>query len=173
MIAPSILNPWVLLAALAGLAGAAAWGHHEGSVSGQAKIQLAWNNEKAAISLQSLRNQELVQEAAERLQEKADQERKANARQYEDLDRRYQLALGELQQRPARPTGPTGVAASPSFGANGGGTGAGLYRDDAMFLAGKADLWQRIRLQRDACYRQYENLAAALERLRAAAAPSQ
>ena len=162
----AMLNPWLLLGLLAAFAGVYTLGRTQGGTAGENRVQTRWDAESKQRALEGIRARDRVLEENDRLQALADERKLTNARTIQALaDRTAALTL-ELSKRPARSDVNLGVAKGAGFGTNGWGTGAGLLRDDAMLLAGKADLWQRIRLQRDECYRQYNDLAATLERLR-------
>jgi hypothetical protein len=152
-----IPSPWVILAAVLAIAGAYIKGHVDGDDSGAARIQAAWT--KADNDLLKWRMDKLQQTRKDEreLQAAADKEKEALRAQNDKLDSKYRAAMLELRNRPERPKpGAPGVPAVAGAGTPGWGTGAGLYRDDSEFLVGRADIAQRIRNQRDACYRQYE-----------------
>ncbi|MNU33574.1 hypothetical protein D3C71_221370 [compost metagenome] len=165
MIPLSILNPWVLLGLLVGFSAVGGLGYVAGSERGAEGVQVRWDRAELKRTQDGLREAERVRESSDQLQAKADEERKTNAALLTDINRRLQLVHGELSKRPQRPdvSAPAAVA---GLGAGGWATGAGLYRDDGLFLAGKAALWQQIRMQRDTCYRQYEKAQFALEALK-------
>lgn len=152
-----IPSPWVILAAVLAVGGAYVKGHVDGDDSGSARIQAAWT--KADNDLLKWRMAKLQQTRADEreLQALADKEKEALRAQNETLDSQLSVALLKLRDRARRPQpGAPGVPQAPSPGATHWATGAELYGDDGEFLTRKADLAQRIRNQRDSCYRQYE-----------------
>jgi hypothetical protein len=167
-----LLNPWVLLGLVAAFVAVGGGGYGLGSKNGAEGVQSLWNQVELKRTQATLRDAERVREVSDQLQAKADEERKSNAALLTDINRRLQLVVGELSKRPQRPAEPTSPAAVPSLGTSGWSTGAGLYRDDGLFLAGKAALWQHVRLQRDTCYKQYAEAQAAIEALRSRHEPA-
>lgn len=160
-------SPWVILAAVLTVGGAYVKGHVDGDDSGSARVQQAWT--KADNDLLKWRMSKLEQnrkdEAA--LAAIGDKERRDLSAKNKDLDTQLADAMRELRNRPRRPQpGAAGVPQAAGPRPDHWATGAELYGDDAEFLVGKSDLAQRIRNQRDACYRQYE----AAQRQREAAA---
>jgi len=165
----SLFNPWVILGLLLAFIGVGGAGYAGGHKNGADAVQNSWDRAEKNRAFESQRNAERVRETDASLQAKADQERKTNAATLDDLRARAERLAGELSKRPARPAESAANAAQASGPRpDGWGTGAGLYRDDAMLLAGKAQLWQEIRLQRDACYRAYGEAQAELKKLSAA-----
>lgn len=160
--------PWLLLGLVALCGGS--WWHGYASNDQADVVQAEWDRSVAIAQRARQVRIDKVHAETTRLQVAADLERKRNDEAYKTLDRRLAAALGRLQDRPARPGPPAdGVPTAASPAAEGGaGTGAGLYRDDAVLLVRLADLSQRIRTQRDTCYRQYDE---AREALKAYAAP--
>lgn len=152
-----IPSPWVILAFILCVGGAYVKGEMDGDDRGSARVQQAWT--KADNDLLKWRQGRLEQSRKDEreLQAAADKEREALDAANQKLDDRLRAAMRELRERPARPQpGAPAVPQVAGAGTPSWGTGAGLYRDDGEFLTGRADVAQRIRNQRDACYRQYE-----------------
>lgn len=152
-----IPSPWVILAFVLCVGGAYVKGEMGGDDRGAARVQQAWT--KADNDLLKWRQGRLEQSRKDEreLQAAGDKEKEALRAQNDQLDSKYRVAMRELQQRPARPQpGAPAVPQVAGAGTPSWGTGAGLYRDDSEFLTGLADIAQRIRNQRDSCYRQYE-----------------
>jgi len=168
----SLFNPWVLLGALVAAVGIFFAGDRHGLSAGHLEIQAKWDAAEKQRAWESQRNVERVREAEGGLQDRANQERKANESLVASLNARVEQLTGELRKRPSRPAQPaTSGAQAPGSGAE-GSTGLGLYREDGLFLVGEAATGKRIQLQRDACYRAYEAAQAELARLGASLAPS-
>lgn len=161
-------NPWLALGAVLAAGALAIASYSKGEESGKATVQLAFDNFKAGIQTQADQKLADVTQANTDLQAKLDLQRTQNAQTLADLTSRTNATLASLQHRIARPPAAPGAnGAIASTGPDGGSTGAGLYRDDGLFLAGKADLWQRIRLQRDQCYAAYSDAQATVDSLNA------
>lgn len=163
-----IFNPYAWLALVLVVLGAYAKGHHDGDGSASARVMHAWNiaNDVATEARQKRieTNAKLIADA----KAKADKERNDYAKKMDAMRADLRSALNELRNRPARPA--NGQAPGAEAGTSGAGTavgctGAGLYRDDAELLTWRADAAQRIRIQRDACYRQYDAARETVSRL--------
>ena len=87
-------------------------------------------------------------------QDAANQSAKAKDEALLNIHARLDDALGELRNRPQRPTG--AVPAAPS--ACQAGTGAGIYAEDAGFLVREAARADQLRAALGACYSQYDAL---------------
>lgn len=160
------LNPWFLLAAILVVLGAFGVGYE--SNDGADRMKAQWDaSDAAVIKARGIRVAK-AREAQDKLQANADEARRKTDAENKKRDARLAAALSELRKRPDRPRQQPGVVPAPAGpGAQSGGcTGAGLYGPDAELLARKADLYQRIREQRDSCYGQYEDAQRALESLR-------
>lgn len=164
MIGPSIFNPWVLLA-IALLAGASFFGGDiQGAKRGANEVQVRWDKREAEISAANEEVRRLVQKSTDNLQGAMDAARKDNARAMALLNDDLERMRSELQQRPTRPSGSGGNNQAPRAGPD-GGTGLGLYREDALFLVGEAATGKLIKLQRDQCYAAYERAQNEIARL--------
>ena len=114
---------------------------------------------------------ELLEQHARNLQRVTDSEielRNKKDAAYEDLqkklrnsDARANKLSDELRNRPPR-------TASPSVPPEAGGacTGAGLYRDDALFLNWFSSQTERLKEERNYYYGRYEDARLQLERLK-------
>lgn len=69
--------------------------------------------------------------------------------------------LGQLSSRPSRPTSPVTTDRNPQTIPT--CTGAQLYREDGEFLAGEATRAQRVLIERDYYYEQYESVRKLLQ----------
>lgn len=164
-----LFSPWFWLAFVLWTAGVGLIaGEHEKGAEHD-RMQVAWDKaNEVATKARQVRidaNRELMAGA----QRNADKERQDHAKQVALLNDHLRDALGELRDRPARPgpgsQGKGGAPDAAGAGPSGGCTGAGLYRDDAEFLTWRADAAQRIRLQRDSCYRLYGAAREAVSKL--------
>jgi hypothetical protein len=152
-------NPWFLLAFVLAVGGAYVLGQDQGDDAGSARIQQAWDNAQRVAADNRAKRIENNRQKEQALQADADQQRNNDHALLQKRNADLRAARYELRNRPARPSGPGTSELPQAAGAgpkSGGATGAELYRDDAEFLTGKADLAQRIRDQRDTCYRRYE-----------------
>lgn len=159
-------NPWLILAGVLIVGSAYLSGDLVGAKRGADAVQVKWDKESAQRALRNAENVTRAQDTQDKLQGAADADRKKNAEVVADLNTRLDAANRELSNRLSRP-GPGADPKTAGAGASRQCTGTGLYRDDALFLTRLADSAQRIRLQRDTCYDQYERAQAALERLSA------
>jgi hypothetical protein len=131
-------------------------------------VQAAWDHAEAVAFKARGDRIEAARKAETALQVAADEDRRNHEKADDELRARIDVLAGELRKRPSRPVVQAGRAdvhqqvAGP--GPAGGCTGAGLYRDDAEFLAGKAALFESIRRQRDVCYIQYQRAQQALSK---------
>lgn len=87
-------------------------------------------------------------------QEQANETTKAKDEQILNINARLDDALGELRNRPSRPTGDVPSTSSTSKGA----TGAGIYAEDAAVVIREAARADRLRSALAACYSQYDSL---------------
>jgi len=162
----ALLNPWVILGLLAAFLGFGAWSYHQGDENGSQRVQnvLEAGQKQAAEArvAKILANQKIEQElqaAANNERKAADEENKRLTTELADAERRLRLrasrppalASGELP----KPTGPGAGAAWA--------TGADLYADDGIFLTRESHLAQRVRNQRDSCYRLYREAQAKIK----------
>lgn len=150
----SITNPWVILAIVAALAATALASFSAGDHWGSQGVQAKWDKAEKERAWQSQRNLERTREADASLQAAADTQRKQDAQAVADLNARVADLSERLRKRPARPEPAVGASAPAGAGAD-LRTGAGLYREDGLFLTGEAAAARRILVQRDTCYRLY------------------
>lgn len=160
----SIANPWVILAFIVALGASALAGFGAGDHWGSQGVQAKWDKAEKERAWQSQRNGERTREAEQTLQAKADKQRTEDAQAIADLSTRVAALDERLRKRPARPE-PAAVGAQDADAGTDLRTGAGLYREDGMFLVGEAAAARRIVVQRDTCYRLYGEAQAALEAL--------
>lgn len=165
MILPSIANPWVLLGALVAAGAIATTAYIKGGVDGRQEKQAEMDRADKQRAFESLKNMERVRESEDILAAKDAERRTQDAQAIDSLNRSVADLTRRLSERPSRPPA-TSVAQGACAGPD-RGTGAGLYREDGLFLAGEAAAAKRIVVQRDTCYVKYEALAAELARLQA------
>lgn len=153
-----IPNPWVIVAFLVALitTNLYTW---QASETAERNAMMAQQG-KLDLAAAELRGQraKAARLAEHDLQAGADEARRKTDAENQKRDARLADALKRLQDRPARPQpGPGGLSQVPAgAGPQSGCTGAGLYRDDAEFLVGRADVAERVRAQRDYCYERYD-----------------
>lgn len=160
----SIANPWVILAFIVALGASALAGFGAGDHWGSQGVQAQWDKAEKERAWQSQRNLERTRDAEATLQAAADTQRKQDAQAVADLNARVADLSERLRKRPARPEPAVGAGSASGAGAD-LRTGAGLYREDGLFLTGEAAAARRIVVQRDTCYRLYGEAQAALEAL--------
>lgn len=154
----------VLLVALG--AALLAYNEHERDI-GRAEIQQAWDQATAVAFKARAARIEQVREAELALQAATNEDRRKLSALQDLHDARVAALTRELRNRPERPAAgkpPDVPAGAAGPGPAAGCTGAGLYRDDGVFLAGFARMCQAIRDQRDDYLRQYQR---AQQKLRA------
>lgn len=94
---------------------------------------------------------QIAQEKERAHQEATDEIRKVKDAEIANINARLFATISELRKRPSRPTEGSG---------NGqGATGASLYAEDAIFLAGEAARADILRSALEACYNQYDAVA--------------
>lgn len=103
---------------------------------------------------------ELAREREQSMVSSAEKIRKDKDAQIASLNSRVSSLLSELRQRPQRPS-PTESPAAPST--RKGATGAELYREDGVFLAGEAARADKLRAALEQCYRQYDAVRQSLK----------
>ena len=144
-----------------------AYNEHERGI-GRTEVQTAWDHANATATQARAARIERAHQTEAALQEAANDDRRKASEQKTALDARVAALTRELRNRPERPatTGLANVPAGPpGAGAASACTGAGLYRDDGVFLVGQARMCQDIRNQRDDYLRQYERARQKLKAL--------
>jgi hypothetical protein len=111
----------------------------------------------AAHALQREADQKQARDTERELVDSANDIRKKADATEQSLRARADDLARKLQPRASRPSGSANSGAvAPAAGAAAGGTGAGLYREDGLFLAGEAASAARIAGERDECRRLYD-----------------
>lgn len=155
-----IPSPWVILGFVIAVIGAAGAGYYQGNEAGQAKVQQAWDKERAAQEAAYAQAQAAAREKEQQLQTSADRIRQEKDREIRNLNARATALSNSLRDRPERPaavasTVPGTASTGPAVAVC---TGAELPRPDAEFLAGEAARADEIRAALKQCYAQYESL---------------
>ena len=155
-----MMNPWVILGFVVAIIGAAGAGYYQGNEAGQAKVQQAWDKEKAAQYAEYAKGQEAARQKEQELQADADRLRQEKDREIRNLNARATALANSLRDRPSRPTTESNTV--PSTASNGpapaGCTGEKLYRPDGEFLAREAARGDELRILLKQCRDQYETL---------------
>jgi len=162
----SLMNPWLLLALVAAFLGTFAAGYSQGDDNGAERVQRVLEaGQKAAAQARVnkiLANQKIEQQ----LQANAEKERKATDEENKRLTVELADAERRLRLRAPRPAA-LGNGELPKPAGPGAGTawatGADLYSDDGIFLTRESHLAQRVRNQRDTCYRLYREAQAEIK----------
>lgn len=143
----------VLVAAIAG--GAGYWRGHS---AGQAKVQAAWDRERAQLAEEHAQAVAAARAKEQALQAQADQLREESNAKLKEVNARAAALADSLRKRPERTA--QGSAVSGTTSTCVGATGATLARPDAEFLAGYAADAARLQAALDQCVRQYEAVRA-------------
>jgi hypothetical protein len=156
-----MMNPWVILGFVVAIVGAAGAGYYQGNEAGQAKVQQAWDKERAAQEAAYAQAQAAAREKEQELQTSADQIRQEKDREIRDLNARAVALSNSLRDRPSRPT--TEASPVPGTASTGpsGCTPKQLYREDSEVVVGLAREADEIRAALKQCYAQYETLRKA------------
>ena len=162
MIPFGLLTYWRIWAA-AGLALALAGTHWKAYTSGKKTVNDEWNIERLEIGRQSRAIEDKATKSTAQLQADTDALRKTKNAQIAKLDARLVAALGQLHNRPDRPSD-GGVPPVAGTGATPAGcTGAQLYREDAELAIREATRADKLRVALSACYQQYDNAREAVK----------
>ena len=157
------MNPWVILGFVVAIIGAAGAGYYQGNEAGQAKVQQAWDKERAAQEAEYAAAQAAAREKEQALQANADQLRQEKDREIRNLNARATALTNSLRDRSERPTAESNTV--PGTASNGpapaGCTGEKLYRPDGEFLAREAARGDELRVLLKQCRDQYESLRRA------------
>ena len=155
-----MMNPWVILGFVVAIIGAAGTGYYQGNAAGQAKVQQAWDKERAAQEAEYAAAQASAREKEQALQANADQLRQEKDREIRNLNARATALTNSLRDRSERPTAESSTV--PSAATNGpapaGCTGEKLYRADGEFLAREAARGDELRILLKQCRDQYESI---------------
>jgi hypothetical protein len=141
----------VLVAAIAGSAG-----YWRGHSAGEAKVQSAWDRERAQLAEEHAKAVAAAREKEQALQAEADQLREETNAKLKEASARAAALADSLRKRPERPA--AGSAVSSTASACSGATGAQLARGDGEFLARYAADAARLEAALEQCVRQYEAL---------------
>ena len=143
----------VLVAAIAGSAG-----YWRGYGAGQAKVQQAWDQERAQLAEEHAKAMAAAREKEQALQANADQLRQEKDNEIRTINARAAAVADSLRKRPARAEAGT-VSSTTSPGCPAPVcTGAGLSREDAEFLAREAARADELRSALNQCLKQYQTL---------------
>jgi Flp pilus assembly protein TadB len=142
----------------AGVAGA--YGYMRGEESGRLKVQSKWDAERAELESIHARDQQIAREREKLMQQTADRLRQEKDLEIRNLNARSTALANSLRDRPSRPTDPvSAVSGTASAGcAPTVCTGAGLSREDALFLTGEAARGAEAVALLKQCRAQYETL---------------
>jgi hypothetical protein len=152
------MNPWLILGFVLAVAAAGGAGLYQGHELGVAEVQQKWDKERAAQLAEHAAAQAAAREKEQELQASADLLRKDKDREIRDLNARTAALTNSLRDRPSRPTAETSTVSST---ASAGCptpvcTGAGLSREDALFLTGEAARGAEAVALLKQCYAQYQ-----------------
>ena len=155
-----IPNPWVILGFVVAVIGAAGAGYYQGNEAGQAKVQQAWDKERAEQEAAYAQAQAAAREKEQRLQTSADQIRQEKDREIRNLNARATALSNSMRDRSERPTAETSAVSGTAEArpATAGCTGKELYRPDGEFLAREATRADEARVLLKQCREQYESV---------------
>lgn len=153
-----MMNPWVILGFVVAIISAAGAGYYQGNEAGQAKIQQAWDKERAAQEAEYAAAQAAAREKEQALQANADQLRQEKDREIRNLNARATALANSMRDRQDRPTAQSGAVSdtTPAGPIATGCTGEKLYRPDGEFLAREAARADELRILLKQCRDQYE-----------------
>lgn len=147
------MNPWVLLGFVVALGVASATGYYKGHEHGAAKVQQAWDKEKAEQYAAYAKAQEEARQKEQELQAAADKLRREKDAEIKNINARNTALANSLRDRQERPA--ENGAVSGASRSCGGATGKELARSDGEFLAGYAADAARLQAALDQCIKQY------------------
>jgi len=153
-----MMNPWVILGFVVAIIGAAGAGYYQGNEAGQAKVQQAWDKERAAQEAEYAAAQAAAREKEQALQVNADQLRQEKDREIRNLNARATALANSMRDRQDRPAAESSAVSSAANAgpASAGCTGEKLYRPDGEFLAREAARADELRVLLKQCREQYE-----------------
>lgn len=154
------MNPWFLMGVTIVVAAAGAGGLYKGRALGMAEVQQAWDKEKTQQYAAYAEAQEAARQKEQELQASADKLRKEKDAEIRNISARATALSNSLRERPSRPAPESStVPSTASAGCTpASGTGAGLSREDAQFLAGEAARADELRAALRQCHAQYNAL---------------
>ena len=122
---------------------------------GTASIQVKWDRDRAAQADAIVAAERDARKAEQQLQDNANTFQTERQNEISALRRKHDALIDSLRQR--TPRNPGRVPNTPSV-AEGGSqcTGAELHREDGEFLVGEAARADALRVELEACYRQYD-----------------
>jgi len=151
------MNPYLIVGLVVAIAASGAAGYLKGESAGEAKIQQAWDHEKADQLVAFAKEQEAARKREQAIQAQADHLRQEKDREIRNVNARAIALANSLQQRPERPAPGGAVSGGAGAGQAGGGcTGAQLSRPDAEFLAREAARADTLRAALNQCLASYE-----------------
>ena len=132
---------------------AAGGGYYQGHEHGSAKVQQAWDKEKAEQYAAYAKGQEEARQKEQELQAAADKLRREKDAEIRNINARATALANSLRNRPERAAqnDPVSGAARSCSGAS----GKELARSDGEFLAGYAADAARLQAALDQCIKQY------------------
>ena len=155
-----MMNPWIILGFVVAIIGAAGAGYYQGNEAGQAKVQQAWDKERAAQEAEYAAAQAAAREKEQALQANANQLRQEKDREIRNLNARATALANSMRDRSERPTTETSAVSDTADArpAAAGCTGKELYRPDGEFLTREAARGDETRLLLKQCREQYETV---------------
>lgn len=140
----------VLVAAIAGSAG-----YWRGHNAGEAKVQAAWDRERAQLAEEHAKAMAAAREKEQALQANADQLRTEMSNELKAINQRSASAIDSLRKRADRPPEGSAVSSAASSGQS-GCTPRELYRQDAEVAVRLAREADELTAALKQCYAQYE-----------------
>lgn len=153
------MNPYLIIGFMLAVMASGAAGYIKGEGAGEAKIQQAWDQEKADQLIVFVKEQDAARAREQALQTQANNLRQEKDREIRNISARAAGLAASLQQRAERTTQGGAMSGGAGPGQGGSGcTGSELYRSDATFLAREAERGDQLRAALAQCYAQYETL---------------
>ena len=136
--------------------GLGAWQSYRfGERNGQAWMRQQWQSDQLLQANQRVKDEQSAREREHQTQQRLVQIQLEGRRVQKEITKRYALDLERLRERPERPD--SSASPMPSDSATClGGTGSGLARGDAAFLAGYAADAARLEVALEVCRAAYE-----------------
>lgn len=103
-------------------------------------------------------------QASVKLQDDFDQAMKVKDAKITSTNTRYNSLVASLQQRPSRASSPDNANRTSDTESTTGATGAGLYREDAFFLAAFARDTEQLKVELLQCYERYDAVREAVNK---------
>ena len=151
------MNPYFIAGSVLAVVFAYGVGHWQGDEAGQAKVQQAWDKERADSLVKYTEEVEKAREKEQNWQQAADNIRQEKDRELKNIHARNTALANIVRDRQARPNEGSTVPSTPGVRQS-GCTAKELYREDGEFLVRIAREADDLRAALKQCYAQYESV---------------